>query len=300
MPDPTPASDEIRKRELGAFLRSRRERLTPAQVGLPAGARRRTPGLRREEVAALAGVGTTWYTWLEQGRDVKPSNEALAAIGGALELDAAEKRHLFILAGRPPLNPRSNDPERVEPALRHTLTSLTIQPAYVMGRRWDVLAWNRAAEVVFGDYGAREGDARNIMHLLFTDQSHRRLLVDWEELARVALGRFRADSARYIGDPDFERLIARLTATSPQFRAWWPERDVFRQLSGIKRLRHPAAGGLTFEHMSFSIDDGSDMRLIVYTPLADEDTVAKMETLLRCAATDAAPAKSREFHDVAV
>ncbi len=229
----------------------------------------------------VAGVGTTWYTWLEQGRDVKPSNEVLSALGEALKLDAAEKRHLFILAGRPAPTPRPQSPERVEAPLLHTLTSLAVQPAYVMGRRWDVLAWNPAAEAVFGDYGAREGDARNVMHLLFTDKYHRRLLVDWEDLARMALGRFRADSARYVGDPDFDRLIALLAQASLQFRAWWPERDVFRQLSGIKKIRHPKAGAMTFEHMSFSIDDGSDMKLIVYTPLPAQDTVAKMERLLR-------------------
>jgi len=284
MPAQTPAADDIRTRELGAFLRSRRARLTPANVGLPAGARRRTPGLRREEVAMLAGVGTTWYTWLEQGRDVKPSIETLSAIGEALRLDAAEKRHLYILAGRQPPSPRPSLPEQVEEPLRRTLASLTIQPAYIMGRRWDVLAWNRAAEVIFGDYGALVGDARNIMHLLFTDQHHRRLLIDWEDLARMALGRFRAESAKYIGDPDFERLIALLTAASPQFRTWWPERDVIRQLSGVKTIRHPIAGGMRFEHMSFSIDDGSDMKLIVYTPLVEDDTVAKMSTLLDAAA----------------
>jgi transcriptional regulator with XRE-family HTH domain len=292
-----PAVDDIRTRELGAFLRSRRERLAPADVGLPAGARRRTPGLRREEVAMVAGVGTTWYTWLEQGRDVKPSSETLRAISEALRLDAAEKRHLYILAGRQPPSPRPTQPEKVDVALRHTLTSLTIQPAYVMGRRWDVLAWNRAAEVVFGDYGALDGDARNIMHLLFTDQDHRRLLVDWQELARMALGRFRAESAKYIGDPDFERLIAVLTAASPEFRAWWPERDVIRQLSGIKTIRHPIARGLTFEHMSFSIDDGSDMKLIVYTPLTAQDSAAKMEALLRSTPAAGATAPSRALDD---
>ncbi len=296
----SPNSNEERTRELAAYLRSRRERLAPADVGLPAGARRRTPGLRREEVAMLAGVGTTWYTWLEQGREVKPSNEVLGALGEALKLDAAEKRHLFILAGRPPPSPRPENPERVEAPLRHTLASLTIQPAYVTGRRWDVLAWNRAAEVVFGDYGALEGDARNIMHLLFTDEGHRRLLVEWEELARMALGRFRADSARYVGDPDFERLIALLTAASPQFQAWWPERDVFRQLSGVKKIRHPVVGAMTFEHMSFSIDDGSDMKLIVYTPLAAEDSVAKMRTLLWRARPAVKPIAAREVDDFAV
>ena len=134
-----PASDEIRKRELGAFLRSRRERLAPADVGLSPGLRRRTPGLRREEVAMVAGVGTTWYTWLEQGRDVRPSNEVLAALGDALKLDPAEKRHLFILAGRQAPNPRPQTPEQIEAPLLHTLASLASQPAYVMGDRKSVV-----------------------------------------------------------------------------------------------------------------------------------------------------------------
>jgi transcriptional regulator with XRE-family HTH domain len=280
-------SDDVRKRELGAFLRSRRERLEPSDVGLPSGPRRRTPGLRREEVAMVAGVGTTWYTWLEQGRDVRPSGEVLAALGDALKLDPAERRHLFILAGRQAPDPRPRTPERVDAPLLHTLTSLANQPAYVMGRRWDVLAWNRAAALIFGDYGKLEGDARNSMHLVFTDSAHRKLLVDWELLARAALGLFRADSARYIGDPDFERLIAVLTAASPEFRAWWPRRDVLRRLSGVKKIHHPVAGAMAFEHMSLSIDDGSDMKLIVYTPLEEEGSVAKMAALLRDEATAA-------------
>src|SRR5262249_26180452 len=143
-------------------------------------------------------------------------------------------------------------------------TSLVGQPAYVTGRRWDVLAWNRAASAVFCDYGALEGDARNIMYLLFTDPRHRRLMADWDALAHAALGLFRADCARYFGDPAFERLIAELTRRSPEFREWWPQRDVIRRLSGVKRINHPRAGVMAFEHMSFAIDDGSDMKLIVY------------------------------------
>jgi len=229
----------------------------------------------------IAGVGTTWYTWLEQGRDVKPSVEVLTALSQALRLDAAEKRHLFILAGRQQPDRRSSAPEKVEAALLHTIDNLVMQPAYVMGRRWDVLAWNRAAAAVFGDYGALEGDARNIIHMIFTSPYHRRLLLDWEERARAALGLFRAESAKYTGDPDFERLIALLMQSSVEFCAWWPERDVLRQLSGTKRLRHPIAGNMIFEHMSFSIDDGSDMKLIVYTPLTRENTVAKLEELVK-------------------
>jgi transcriptional regulator with XRE-family HTH domain len=274
---------EDRRHELGAFLRSRRERLSPTSVGIATGARRRTPGLRREEVAMIAGVGTTWYTWLEQGRDVRPSPEVLMALGRALRLDAAELRYLFILAGRPQPDRPSDAPEKVDEPLLRMLNSLSMQPAYVVGRRWDVLAWNDAAAAVFGDYGALQGDARNIVHMIFANPHHRRLLVEWEDLARIALAQFRAESAKYVGEPDFERLIAILMQSSPEFREWWPHRDVVRKLSGMKHIRHPSAGMMAFEHMSFSIDDGSDKRLIVYTPLAQENTIGKLGCLLETA-----------------
>jgi len=281
---------EDRRRELGAFLRSRRERLSPAAVGTMAGVRRRTPGLRREEVAMIAGVGTTWYTWLEQGRDVRPSAEVLMALGQALRLDAVELRHLFILAGRSQPERPSDAPEKVDEPLLRMLASLSRQPAYVVGRRWDVLAWNDAAETVFGDYEALKGDARNIIHMVFTNPCHRRLLVDWEDLARTALAQFRAESAKYVGDPDFDRLIGTLMRSSAEFREWWPQRDVVRKLSGIKHIRHPSAGMMAFEHMSFCIDDGSDKKLVVYTPLAQEDTIGKLDRLLEAALARDRPA----------
>jgi transcriptional regulator with XRE-family HTH domain len=288
MDSPTHSAEDSRRRELGAFLRSRRERLTPSDTGIPTGLRRRTPGLRREEVAMIAGVGATWYTWLEQGRDVRPSVEVLTALCQALRLDAAEKRHLFILAGRQQPEHRATTPEKIDGPLLHMLQSLVLQPAYVVGRRWDVLAWNPAAVAVFGDYGALEGDARNIVHMVFTNPHHRRLLVDWEQLARTVLASFRAESARYVGDPDFERLITLMTRSSPEFRTWWPLRDVARRLSGVKHIRHPTAGSMAFEHMSLSIDDGSDMKLIVYTPLAEQNSIAKLQKLL-----EALPAERR-------
>ncbi|MET3577791.1 transcriptional regulator with XRE-family HTH domain [Mesorhizobium robiniae] len=288
MDSPTHSAEDSRRRELGAFLRSRRERLTPSDTGIQTGLRRRTPGLRREEVAMIAGVGTTWYTWLEQGREVRPSVEVLSALSQALRLDAAEKRHLFILAGRQQPERRVEAPEKVDGPLLHMLQSLMLQPAYVVGRRWDVLAWNPAAAAVFGDYGLLEGDARNIVHMVFTSPHHRRLLVDWEELARAVIASFRAESAKYVGDPDFERLIALMTRSSPEFRTWWPLRDVARELSGVKHVRHPTAGSMAFEHMSFSIDDGSDMKLIVYTPLAEQNSIAKLQKLL-----DAMPVERR-------
>jgi transcriptional regulator with XRE-family HTH domain len=270
----------VRRREFGDFLRSRRERLLPGSVGLSAGLRRRTPGLRREEVALLAGVGTTWYTWLEQGRDVRASSEVLAALAEALRLSDTERRHLFTLSDQAVPDPQPTGPEGVEESVGRMLSSLHTQPAYVLGRRWDVLGWNRAAEVVFCDYARLRGDERNIMHILFANAAHRRLLVDWDDVAPASLAMFRADSAKYTGDPDFERLIATLTNVSVEFREWWPRHNVLRRLAGHKRLAHPSAGSMIFEFTSFAFDDGSDRKFVVYTPLAGEDTVAKVEELL--------------------
>ena len=270
-----------RRREFGAFLRSRREKLTPAGVGLPDGFRRRTPGLRREEVALLAGVGTTWYTWLEQGRDVRASAEVLSALADALRLDAAERRHLFALSDRPPTEMISQGPEQVPESLRRMLVSLTGQPAYILGRRWDVLAWNSAAVAIFGDYGLLQGDARNTIYRVFTDPAHRRLLVDWESVAATSLAMFRADSARYAGDPDFERLITTLMRDSPEFRAWWPRQEVQRPLTGHKRLCHPHGGLMTFEYTALAVIDRTDMKLVVYTPLETDGTHEKLKELLK-------------------
>ncbi|MEX3633090.1 helix-turn-helix transcriptional regulator [Paraburkholderia sp. BR14320] len=271
---------ERRRCELGAFLRSRREHLSPAAVGLPDGFRRRTPGLRREEVAMLADVGITWYTWLEQGRDVRASEEVLIAIANALRLDAVERRHLFVLSDRPSPELQSTNPEKLEEPVQRMLASLSGQPAYVTGRRWDILGWNRAATLVFGDYGQLSVDERNLMFMVFANARHRRLLVDWEDVARASLAMFRNDSARFVGDPDFERLISTLQHRSDEFNAWWRRHEVLNPLSNIKRIRHPRKGLMVFEYTSFALLDGSDRKLTVYTPLDECRTADKLDALI--------------------
>lgn len=275
-----PSTLAARRREFGAFLRSRREKLTPEDVGLPPGFRRRTPGLRREEVAHLAGVGTTWYTWLEQGRNVQGSPEVLSALADALRLNATERRHIFILSDRPLPQAPIAGAECVTESLQRILKSLTRQPAYILGRRWDILGWNRGARVLFGDYAKLTGDARNIMHLLFANRAYRSLLIDWPQLAPSALAMFRADSARYIGDQDFERLIETLRQSSPEFRAWWPKHDVSRPVTREKRIKHPVAGGMVFEYSNFIVAEQPDMKLVVYTPLEEDQTHIKLNRLL--------------------
>ncbi|MDR3475339.1 MAG: helix-turn-helix transcriptional regulator [Devosia sp.] len=271
---------EVRRSELAGFLRSRRERLSPADVGLSPGARRRTPGLRREEVALLAGVGTTWYTWLEQGRDIRPSAEALKSLARALKLDQTETRHLFVLGQRLLPEAGALAPEVVPAAFRRMLDRMSDQPAYVTGRRWDVLAWNKAAAAVFGDYGRLEGDERNILHLVFTNEAHRQLLADWSDVARVALAMFRLDHARHSGEADFERLISVLNAQSPEFRDWWPKHEVVPPLSGAKRLRHPQIGLMSFDYTMLAVVGQPDLRLVVYTALEADDSQTKLAQLL--------------------
>ena len=274
-----------RRREFGAFLRSRREKLTPAEIGLPSGARRRTPGLRREEVAIATGIGTTWYTWLEQGRDVKPSAEVLERLADTLKLSIPEKRHLYIIAGRP--LPTCTVPvrEAVSPRLLRLIDGFHLQPAQIIGRRWDVLAWNSAATAVFGDYGALPAAERNVVYQTFLNPERSQRMEDWEDIARLVLGHFRMDSARYFDDPGFAGLIETLNVGSPAFREWWPKRDVVRLLSGTKHFHHPTAGRLSFEYTSLSPDDGSDMRILVYQPLDEDDTVGKLGDLLQDMAT---------------
>lgn len=280
MSDSMTVDPNARRREAGAFLRSRRGRLTPSEVGLPGGFRRRTPGLRREEVAMLAGVGTTWYAWLEQGRQIQPSTEVLSALVEVLRLDLAEQHHLFSLYDRPAPGRRPPAEEKVDEPLQQMVDGLGGQPAFVLGWRWDILTWNQAAEPLIGPYVGPEGGRPNALDLLFANPAHRRLFVDWETVARGALATFRADCAPYVGHPDFEDLVARLTRLSPEFAAWWLEHDVAHRLAGRKRLDHPAVGRMHFAFSTFAVGDRPGVKLLVFTPVAEEDTPQKLNRLL--------------------
>jgi transcriptional regulator with XRE-family HTH domain len=269
-----------RRTELADFLRTRREAVRPEDVGLPGGGRRRTPGLRREEVAQLAGVGTTWYTWLEQGRDVRASVSVLEAIAGALELTPAERAHLILL-GRGEQTPTVRAPkEKVHPTVRRLVEGLDPNPACIIGRRYDFLVWNDAHAAVFGDPGEMPDGRRNLLWSIFTDPARRTLHSDWKVGARRLVARFRAQAARYVGDPDFEHLISALREASPQFREWWELHEVASSGVGRKVLRHPEVGRLVFEHAVFRPEESPEHRVIVYTAVPQADTPAKLERLL--------------------
>jgi transcriptional regulator with XRE-family HTH domain len=256
------------RRELAEFLKSRRSRLSPAEVGMAAGGRRRTPGLRREEVAQLAGVGVTWYTWFEQGREIQVSTHFLENLARALRLDAAEREHLFALAHhRPP--PLVCAVSVASPALQHMLDTLP-NPAYVKTARWDMVAWNRPLTLLFGDFLRIAPPRRNSLWLLFTDPLYRRLMPAWEQDVRRAMARFRLDFGRSGNNPAFQQLIAELDAASPEFHRWWPQHDVDGFGEGLKRVIHPELGEIEFEHNAFTVENAPDLRLIIYTPAPGE------------------------------
>jgi transcriptional regulator with XRE-family HTH domain len=255
---------------LGSYLRDRRTRLDPAALGFAAG-RRRTPGLRREEVAQRANISPTWYTWLEQGRGGAPSPDVLNRIARALMLTDVEREHLFLLGlGRPP-EVRYTATEGVTPRLQRLLDALDASPALIKTATWDVVAWNRAAAVVLTDYGALPPSQRNILRLIFGDPRVRAQQYDWERVARFVVGAFRADAARAGAVSEVGALVDELCRLSPEFEALWRDNDVNVHGEGLKRLRHPILGEIAMEYSAFAVDGRPDLGMVVYNPLSRSD-----------------------------
>ncbi|AEW98323.1 helix-turn-helix transcriptional regulator [Streptantibioticus cattleyicolor] len=252
------------RRELAAFLRSRRERLTPDQVGLPSTGRRRTPGLRREELALLAGISATWYTYLEQGRDIRASDQVLDALATALRLDRPERDHLFRLAGHTS-TATAGEPEPLTPEVAAVPHLLQPQPAYVIGNDYDVLSHNKAAADLFPNLTTAADRTPNLARWTFLDPAARDVVVDWETEARGLLARLRTLTARHPGHPRYTQLIDELKAGSPQVRAWWPRYDVQVRHSGRKRLRRPGGETVEFAYTAFHLADQPELTLVIYT-----------------------------------
>jgi transcriptional regulator with XRE-family HTH domain len=268
---------------LGTYLRDRRMRLDPAALGFPQ-QRRRTPGLRREEVAQRASISPTWYTWLEQGRGGAPSAEVLDRIAQALMLTDVEREHLFLLGlGRPP-EARYREKEGVTPRLQRVLDALDPSPAIIRTATWNVLAWNRAATVMLGDYGSLPPQHRNVLRIVFLDPRARAIQYDWESVARHIIGAFRVDAARAGAAAEVEPLVEELSRLSPEFRSMWRDNDV-RDIHGeaVKRIRHPVLGPLAFEYSTFSVDGRTDLSMCVYNPATpvDAEKIASQVGLFR-------------------
>ncbi|GEM44614.1 helix-turn-helix transcriptional regulator [Deinococcus cellulosilyticus] len=243
----------------------KRQKLSPAQAGLPLTARRRTPGLRREEVAELAGISTAWYTYLEQGREVQASEEAMERIALALQLTASEKAHLLQLALPPRIHPEL--PTSIPASLQSTLDGLDLQPAFVVDGLMNVLAWNGSSAALFLDFSDLRGIKRNLLHYVMTHPALKEMYQDWEGNARRLIAQFRRGSALYQDTEAFQTLIQALKKSSPEFGLWWPLQDVADPGSGIKLLHHRSAGEMRFQYTSLSCDDDPRLTLFIHIPL---------------------------------
>jgi transcriptional regulator with XRE-family HTH domain len=263
---------------LGTYLKNRRMKLDPIALGFPLG-RRRTAGLRREEVAQRASISPTWYTWLEQGRGGAPSADVLDRIASALMLTDVEREHLFLLGlGRPP-EVRYQKSESVTPRLQRVLDAFDPTPAIIRTATWDVVAWNRAATVMLMDYASLPPEERNILRFIFLNPEARASQYDWESVARFVLGAFRAEAAR--AGADVEPIVAELCRRSPEFKAMWRDNDVQgTHGEAIKHIRHPVIGELAFEYSIFGVDGRTDLSMVVYNPATPAD-LAKIKKLIR-------------------
>ncbi|HAP77242.1 MAG TPA: transcriptional regulator [Acidimicrobiaceae bacterium] len=266
---------DYRRDHLAQFLRVRRDALTPADVGLPVGRGRRAKGLRREEVALLAGVSVTWYTWLEQGRPINASVDVLEALARTLRLDEAERQHLLTLATQPAGAPGPEVHDAPD-ALVRLLAAMEPAPAYVLGPRWEFLAWNTAQSRLYPMIDRLEPDDRNLLWVIFAEPTARDLLADWPEQARRILAEFRAGTAGFRADPKVIALVDRLKAASSEFRQWWAELDVAQFQTRVRHYRHPRAGDLAFEYQQLTPSEWPTLRVVCQLPLPGDDSAERL------------------------
>lgn len=278
---------------LGIYLKDRRAKLDPTAFGFPL-KRRRTPGLRREEVAQRANVSATWYTWLEQGRGGAPSADVLDRIARAMMLTDVEREHLFLLGlGRPP-EVRYLAPEGITPRLQRLLDTLEYSPAFIRTATWDVIAWNKAAAAVLTDYSKLLEGQRNVLRMIFRDARVRAAQSDWQSVARFVVASFRADIVRAGARRDVQSLVDELCATSPEFAAMWRDNDVRGSHGdGNKVLHHPTAGPLSMEFSTFAVDGRPDLNMVIYNP-ATSDDADKIRRLLKSSPKQVRPASKRK------
>jgi transcriptional regulator with XRE-family HTH domain len=273
--------DEQRRSELAHFLRTRRERLKPSHFHLPPGAkRRRTPGLRREELAQIAGISPTWYMKLEQGQQIQVSVQVLESLSQALQLTPDERTHLYLLARQQLPLPLQQHTSQISEDLQGVLDALNPYPALVVNERWDVMRWNIVAARVFADYGTYSDWERNLVWIMFTQSNQRTLYANWECWAQQTLSLFRASGARAAGESWFTERRDRLIQMSAEFREWWQQHEVGEAHVGQKELNHPLVGSLLLRSTMLLVADDLNLRLLVYTPLPQADTAQKLAWLV--------------------
>ncbi|WNQ09528.1 helix-turn-helix transcriptional regulator [Paenibacillus aurantius] len=273
---------ETRRQALSAFLKAKRDKLSPEEAGFLRGTRRRTPGLRREEVAQLAGVSPTWYTWLEQGRDIRMSPEVLDCIAVALRLTNDERKYLLSLAqdtGPGAAVPKEAPPV-IGPSLRKIMDELRYCPTILTDRRFSILSWNEAASHVFLDFDQIPPGQRNMIRLLFTRKELRRLAVNWEQFTKAYLSIFRAYYGQYLEDPWYGRFLAEMKETHPEFGLLWEQSEVRSAPEVLLEFRHAKAGKMLFALTSLQVQGDSDLRCSIYTPAPDSTTEGKLQKLM--------------------
>ncbi|HEX4207908.1 MAG TPA: helix-turn-helix transcriptional regulator [Ktedonobacteraceae bacterium] len=274
-------NDTKRRAELADFLRTRRARLHPEQFGLAIAGRRRTPGLRRDEVAQLAGVGVSWYTWLEQGRDITVSEQVIERLAETLQLESEERRHLFVLArGMVPVAGENAEIDPPPPGLQAVLDALGTNPAYLIDQRFNLVAWNESACRVFGDFSLLSERERNRIWHLFVHPASRQLFVDWEQAAQHAVMHFRSIYGRSIGDAWFEHFLTDLLQQSPEFHTLWSQHNVQASCNFYyeKELNHPQVGRLLLSNTMLVVPVDPPLQMVTYTPCSQE-TATKLETM---------------------
>ena len=262
--------------DLADFLRGRRAALTPHDVGLAPGARRRTQGLRREEVALLANVSVSWYTWLEQGRPINASVDVLHALADALRLDEVERNHLLTISKRSSRESLINEWTDAPTSVVGLIDALLPAPAYVLGPRWEMLAWNNAFLMLYPQIATLPMRERNLVWIVFADRDARSLIGDWNVEARRVLSQFRAETVSIRDDQALDDLITRLHATSPEFALWWSRHDVGGFESHRRVFHHAVAGTLQFETQQLIPSGEPDLRIVVHLAIANDDSASRL------------------------
>ncbi|MEI7024277.1 helix-turn-helix transcriptional regulator [Paenibacillus sp. y28] len=275
-------NQQARLHALSEFLKSKRAQLQPREVGLPTGTRRRTPGLRREEIAQLAGVSSTWYTWLEQGRDIKVSKSVLDCVAAALRLTVDERKYLYALAleAGPADRLIPGEQQEISPSLKRILKELRYCPTIISDRRCSIVGWNEAAAHVFLDFQEVPPDQRNMIRLLFTRKELRRLAVNWEHFVKGFLAIFRAYYGQYVEDGWYEEFLEEMKRTDPQFGPLWEQSQVSSAPEVLLEFRHAKARKMLFHLTSLHVSGSSDLRCSIYTPAEDNTTEFKLRQLM--------------------
>lgn len=267
------------KQQLADFLKTRRDRLQPEQVGLKAGGRRRIPGLRRDEVAQLAGLSVAWYTWLEQGRDIRLSRPSARRLALALQLDEAETAHLVALADTDHRDAPELKAGIISPTLKKIIDMQGENPAYVMNERWDVLVWNAASELLFGAFGRDRFGESNALRYMFLDPLAKASIVDWERHARRMTAQFRLTGDHLATNPGFAELISHLRTGSSEFERFWTSHDILPRTAGRKEFRHLTLGELAFDHAAFQVNEDRSLKMVIYVT-SDPTSKAKVTRAL--------------------